>query len=94
MITPRGTPTPIPIFADGLRPGDGVADGVLAMEVAVEGGEVVVTDVGEVAMLVIVLVDAGGVVDIAFETDESDAIPVVEATSTDEAILDGSSTAV
>ena len=88
MITPRGTPTPIPTLADGLRPGGGVADGGLAVEV-VEGREVVVLDAEEIGVVVVDSVTAaGGVVEIAFETDESDATAVLDAT------LDGSSMGV
>lgn len=67
------------------------------MEV-VEGGEVVVADAGDLGVVVVDVVDsvtaADGVVEIAFEMDESDATSVLEATLTDEATSDGTSTGV
>ena len=64
------------------------------MEV-VEGGEVVVLDAEEIGVVVVDSVTAaGGVVETAFETDESDATAVLDATSTEEATLDGSSLGV
>ena len=66
------------------------------MDVVVEGGEVVVTNAGEIGVVVVVdnISAAGSVVEMAFEIDESDATTVVEATVTDEATFDGTSTGV
>lgn len=62
-IRPKGTPKPIPILADGSRPGDAVADEDLIMGVVddVGVGVDVVTDVGVGEAVV---VDAGIEVDV------------------------------
>ena len=94
LNAPRGTPTPIPTFAEGLGPRDGIVDGRWAIEVD-EGGEVgvdVVTDAGGLGVVVEDNVtDAGGVVE---ELDESEATAELETTLTDEAtpVLETTST--